>query len=143
MRKIRVLEMIDKPSLGGGQAALLSLASHLDRERFEILVGAKDGGPLADQSRHLGLEFLPLPFKNKLGFSAVPKIKQALSDHGIDILHTHGGIAGLYGRLAAGKKRRPFVVHTLHGIHYLHYRNRLLRDLSVRLKGIFRGGRMR
>lgn len=126
--------MIDKPSLGGGQAALLSLASHLDRERFEVFVGANERGPLADEACNLGLGYLPLPFGKKPGLSAVRKISRALRDSGIEILHTHGGVAGLFGRLAAGRKHRPVVVHTLHGIHYLHYRNKLLRFLYVRLE---------
>ena len=134
MRKIRVLEMIDRPSLGGGQAALLALASHLDKERFEALISARDGGPLADDARHLGLGFLPVPFKKTFSPSMTRKIRRILVENEIDILHTHGGIAGLFGRRAAGKSKTPVVIHTLHGIHYLHYRNKALRYLHILLE---------
>ncbi len=134
MRKIKVLEMIDRSSLGGGQAALLALAAHLDKERFEILISARDGGPLADEARRLGLRFLPVPFKKTFSLSMTRRIRRVLEENEIDILHTHGGIAGLLGRRASGKSKTPVVVHTLHGIHYLHYRNKALRSLSIRLE---------
>lgn len=134
MRKIKVLEMIDRPSLGGGQVALLSLAAHLDRERFEVFVGAKDGGPLADEARNLGLRFLPLPFKKKYRPFVVPGIRRILEKNEIDILHTHGGIAGWFGRRAALKSKTRVIVHTLHGIHYLHYRNKALGYLCILLE---------
>jgi glycosyltransferase involved in cell wall biosynthesis len=134
MRKIKVLEMIDRSSLGGGQAALLALAAHLDKERFEILISAKDGGPLAEETRRLGLRFLPVPFKKTFSPSMIREIRSILEGNEIDILHTHGGIAGLWGRWASVKRKTPIVVHTLHGIHYLHYRNKALRFLSIRLE---------
>jgi glycosyltransferase involved in cell wall biosynthesis len=62
------------------------------------------------------------------------KIRRVLEENEIDILHTHGGIAGLLGRRASGKSKTPAVVHTLHGIHYLHYRNKVLRYLYIRLE---------
>lgn len=134
MRKIKVLEMIDRSSLGGGQAALLALAAHLDKERFEILISARDGGPLAEEARRLGFRFLPVPFKKTFSLSMTRKIRRVLEENEIDILHTHGGIAGLLGRRASGKSKTPAVVHTLHGIHYLHYRNKVLRYLYIRLE---------
>jgi glycosyltransferase involved in cell wall biosynthesis len=137
MRKIRVLEMIDRPSLGGGQAALLSLAAHLDKKRFEVLISAKDGGPLADEARNLGLRFVPVPLKKTFSLSLTRKIRRVLEENEVDILHTHGGIAGLFGRRAARKGKTPVVVHTLHGIHYLHYRNKALRYFSILLERRF------
>ena len=134
MRKIRVLEMNDRSSLGGGQAALLALAAHLDSEQFEALIAARDGGPLAAEARRLGLRFLPVPFKKTFSPSLIQKIKRILAENEIDILHTHGGVAGLWGRWASVKKITPVVVHTLHGIHYLHYRNKALRYLSILLE---------
>ncbi len=136
MSRIRVLQMIDKPFLGGGQAVLLSLAKGLDKTRFEVEVAAQGGGPLEDAAREAGLPFRPLPFGRRMTPGLVRRIARALKPNPPDILHTHGGIAGLYGRLAARRAGIKAVVHTIHGIHYLHYRNSAARCAFVLLERI-------
>ena len=131
MRRLRVLEMIDKPFLGGGQAHLLALAGGLDKARFEVAVAAMPGGPLEAEAGKAGLPFWPVPLRKRLSGNGIPEIASLLRANGIDILHTHGGVAGLFGRRAARRAGTPVVVHTLHGIHYLHYRNPLLKYLLV------------
>jgi len=137
MKPLRVLEMIDKPFLGGGQKVLLSLAGGLDRERFDVSVCARDGGPLAEAVRRLGRRFHPAEFSKTAGRRLVEDLRRLLVAGGIDVLHTHGGVAGLFGRRAAKKAGTPVVVHTLHGIHYLHYRNPILRRMFVGLERRF------
>ncbi len=136
MSRIRVLQMIDKPILGGGQAVLLSLAKGLDKTCFEVEVAAQGGGPLEDAARDAGLPFRPLPFGRRMTPGLVRRIARALKPNPPDILHTHGGIAGLYGRLAARRAGIKAVVHTIHGIHYLHYRNPAARRAYVLLERI-------
>ena len=134
MEKIRIMEMIDKPSLGGGQTAVLLLAENLDRSRFEVIISSGGDGPLAEEARQKGISYVPVSLGKRLSLGPIREITGALEENKIDILHTHGGIAGLYGRSAAGRARTPAVVHTLHGIHYLHYRNPFLRWLYVLLE---------
>ncbi|MCX6561015.1 MAG: glycosyltransferase [Candidatus Aminicenantes bacterium] len=134
MSRRRVLEMIDKPFLGGGQAVLLSLARGLDKARFEVEIGAQGGGPLENAAREAGIPFRPLPFGGKLKRGLVRAIARDLKANPPDILHTHGGVAGLYGRLAARRAGVKAVVHTIHGIHYLHYTNPAARLAFVLLE---------
>lgn len=134
MEKFRIMEMIDKPAFGGGQTALLLLAENLDRDIFEVFVCSGGEGPLAEEARRKGLTFVPAPLNKKLSFRSRREIASVLKELKIDILHTHGGVAGLYGRTAARLARTPALVHTLHGIHYLHYRNPFLRRLYVLLE---------
>jgi len=134
MSRVRVLEMIDKPFLGGGQAIVLALARHLDRNRFDVSVCSLGGGPLEEEVQKSGLAFVPAPFGRKYALGLTRAIAGILRTEKPDILHTHGGIAGLYGRMAAHKAGVPKVVHTIHGIHYLHYRNILLRAVYADLE---------
>jgi len=134
MEKLRMMEMIDKPSLGGGQTALLLLAENLDRNLFEVFVCSDGEGPLAEAVRRSGISFVSAPLNKKLNFRSRREIASLLRELKIDILHTHGGVAGLHGRIAARLAGTPAIVHTLHGIHYLHYRNPLLRRLYVLLE---------
>jgi len=137
MEKIRVLEMIDQPFLGGGQINLISLAKNLDREKFEVFACSRDGGPLVEEVEKNNIQHFPVPFSKRIGAKIVQKIVTILKNNKIDILHTHGGVAGFFGRWAARKCRTPVVVHTLHGIHYLHYRNFLLKLFFVLLEKYF------
>jgi glycosyltransferase involved in cell wall biosynthesis len=134
MNRLNVLEMIDKPSLGGGQTVLLALAENLDRDRFNVSVCARSGGPLEDEVRKLGLAFHPAEFRKNPSAGFGRELAGILASEKIDILHTHGGVAGLFGRRAAFAARIPVVVHTLHGIHYLHYRNPVLRLAYIGLE---------
>jgi glycosyltransferase involved in cell wall biosynthesis len=134
VRRLRVLEMIDKPSLGGGQAVLLALARNLDRSRFDVSVCAAGGGPLEEEVRRLDLPYLPARFGKNPAAAFGRELDRLLAGGRFDMVHTHGGVAGLSGRWAARKAGIPILVHTLHGIHYLHYRNPVLRRLYISLE---------
>lgn len=137
MTKIKVLEMIDSPFLGGGQINLLSLAASLDKSLFEVLVCSDDGGALVEAVKNKGIRHIPISITKRISRNTVAEIADVLSEHKIDVLHTHGGVAGFYGRWAAHKNRIPVIVHTLHGIHYLHYRNFVLKFGYVLLEKWF------
>lgn len=137
MRKIRVLEMIDQTFLGGGQINLLALARALDPERFDVVVCSKPGGPLVDELSKHGIRHWGAPFRKTLSPDLVQGLMSLIRGGSFDIVHTHGGVAGLYGRWAARRSGVPVILHTLHGIHYLHYRNPLLRALYVVLERLF------
>ncbi len=134
MGKIRIMEMIDRPTLGGGQRTVLLLAANLNRGLFDVCVSSAPGGPFVEEVEKSGLRHIHVPLDKKLGWRVIKNIAAVLKSEHIDILHTHGGYAGLYGRWAAGRCGTPVVVHTLHGIHYLHYRNFLLRRVSIGLE---------
>jgi glycosyltransferase involved in cell wall biosynthesis len=134
MEKLRVLEMIDKPSLGGGQTALLLLAENLNMNLFEVFVCSGGEGPLAEAVRRREIPFVSASLNKELNFRSRHEIASLLRELKIDLLHTHGGVAGLHGRSAARLAGTPALIHTLHGIHYLHYRNPLLRRLYVLLE---------
>jgi glycosyltransferase involved in cell wall biosynthesis len=137
MEKLRICQMIDRPSLGGGQTALLLLAENLDHQLFEVFVCSASKGPLVEEVQSRGLTHIPVSLSKAFRLRTVKSIAAALEKNRIQILHTHGGIAGFYGRWAARRIRTPVIVHTLHGIHYLHYRNPLLKRLYVLQERIF------
>ncbi|MDW7760341.1 MAG: glycosyltransferase [Acidobacteriota bacterium] len=133
MRRLRVLEMIDRPFLGGGQITVFNLAAGLDPESFETAVCSGGGGPLEAELRQRGIPHIPFDFPRVPG-RGVRKLAAVLEEGRFDIVHTHGGVAGLAGRAAAHRARIPAVVHTLHGIHYLHYRNPVLKRAMIVLE---------
>jgi glycosyltransferase involved in cell wall biosynthesis len=49
-----------------------------------------------------------------------------------DVVHTHSSKAGILGRAAAWSERVPKVVHTIHGLPFHPYQNKLVHSLYVR-----------
>lgn len=130
--------MIDQSFLGGGQINVLSLVRSLDREMFEVSVCSRGDGPLVEALRELRVPHFPIAFSKHIRKGIVKDIVSLLNSQHFDILHTHGGVAGLFGRWSARRcGRPPRVIHTLHGIHYLHYRNFFLKYLYIYLERFF------
>jgi glycosyltransferase involved in cell wall biosynthesis len=118
--KIRVLELIDDATVGGGPNHVLLLASHLDRNVFDVTIACAGEGFLVEEARRMGIRVLPIGMSNRLSVRTLKHITQLLRDSEYDVLHTHGGTAGFWGRLGAVIAGKPPVrIHTYHGIHYL------------------------
>jgi len=130
LSKIKILHLIDGGFLGGGQANVLSIAKNIDKNTFDISVGAKGGGKFEICVLDEGISFYPLNMPKVLRQRYL-KLIQALHDlEKFDIIHSHGGVAGFYGRLM--KKHNPGLkaVHTIHGIHYLNSDRFFRRNIS-------------
>jgi glycosyltransferase involved in cell wall biosynthesis len=137
VNRVKVLEMIDRPSLGGGQTAVLLLAGSIDRSKFDVSVCSESEGPLVEELRTIGVAHHEASFEKKRWIGNIAAIRSILERERVEILHTHGGIAGFFGRRAARKAGTPVVIHTLHGIHYLHYRNPVLKRATISLERYF------
>jgi len=137
MRKIKVLEVIDKTFLGGGQKNLLSLIENLDKEKFDVSVCSNPGGHLVDEVIKNSISHFPVSMSKRMSHKPIKDMRILLKENEFDIIHTHGGVAGFYGRWAARRFKKLAVVHTLHGLHYLYYRNIFLKYLYIGLEKIF------
>ncbi len=134
MKAHKILLMIDRAFLGGGQQNLLALAERLDRALFAVTVCSEGQGPLVEMVRERGIAHRDMPFRKGLSRTLFRTVRAYMRQSGFDIVHTHGGVAGLYGRWAARAARVPVLVHTLHGIHYLHDRNPVRRAALIALE---------
>lgn len=130
MSKIKILQLIDGGFLGGGQANVLSIVRNIDKSKFDVSVGAKSGGKFEVQVLDSEISFYPLNMPRVLRQKYLKHV-QALQDlEKFNIIHSHGGVAGFYGRLM--KKHNPELksVHSIHGIHYLNSDRLFRRNFS-------------
>ncbi len=119
-KKIRVLELIDDASVGGGPIHVLLLASCLDRRAFDVTIACESRGYLVDEAVKRGIRALPIEMGNRLRARTLKSVVRLLGDFEFDILHTHGGTAGFWGRVGSALAGKPLVrIHTYHGMHYL------------------------
>lgn len=118
--KIKVLELIDEAKVGGGQIHLLLLTKYLDKNKYDVYVACEPEGFLVDELKKIQIPVLPIYISNKLRISSIKCLISIYQKYNFDIIHTHGGTAGFWGRLTAlFVRRKPILIHTFHGIHYL------------------------
>lgn len=113
-RKIRILFIDSRADLGGGSIHLRSILEKIDLRKFEIYTAAPDSQALSELFQKLSQEFFPLPFR-KFSFSSYRSLLIFIENHKINLIHSHGRGAGIYGRLA-GKALHLPVLHTFHGV---------------------------
>jgi glycosyltransferase involved in cell wall biosynthesis len=116
----RILYIIDEATIGGGQVHVLLLASSLDRNMFDVAVMCEEKGFLVDELQRRGIRFVPISISNTFNISALWDCYKKIKKINPDIVHTHGGTAGFYGRIAAFLAGIKSIIHTYHGIHYVH-----------------------
>ena len=124
-RKIRVLLVITRLTIGGDTNVVLDLADYFNSHPdFEAHLAV---GPVPDDEvdlthlayeRAIPTEVIPSlvnhirPLRN---FSAVSELRALMVQGNYDIVHTHSSVAGVVGRLAALAARIPVIVHHVHG----------------------------
>lgn len=130
MKKIKVLQLIDGGFLGGGQANVLSIAENLDKSIFDVSIAARGGEAFEEECLRRGITFTSLDMPKMLRTKYLKYLQLLYDAEKYDIIHTHGGVAGFYGRTL--KKHNPEVkcVHTIHGIHYINSGNFFRKNLS-------------
>ncbi len=128
MRKVGFA--IDDTFIGGGHRHVLMLVQGLQNAGGDPFVFVSGQGPFTEELTKRNVKWHVLPMGKKITPGAYFKWKRALRDFSADILHLHGGVAGFWGRWAASETRRYKIIWTLHGIHYPHHLNPLVRWIS-------------
>jgi len=114
-RPLRVLELLVSTDLGGGPAQVREVVARLPRAEFAVTVAGPAGGAHGGVFAESGVRFVRIG-TDRIGRRAFLDVLRLIRLEGIDIVHSHGKGAGLYGRLAARRAGIP-AVHTFHGIH--------------------------
>lgn len=135
MPKIRILLAIDEASLGGGQMHVLLLAKYLCTANFEVEIATEAGGWLVDEAQKLNLTLHQIAISNNVTWQSFLQIRQLLKYQQFDVLHTHGGTAGFWIRLVAiVSRKRPVIIHTYHGLHYLNILEKVGQAIQQKVK---------
>lgn len=119
--QIKILLFIDEAKMGGGQQHLLWLVQKIDKSKFIVEVACESKGYLVDELNKINIPVHPINISNRPSFISLKRTYDLLKKISPAVLHTHGGTAGFYGRLAAILNFKGAVIHTYHGIHYLNF----------------------
>lgn len=102
---------------GGGQISLLGLIKGLDKERFSPLVVCPAEGSLVDELNKMGIEtqiirMQTLRTLNIFSWIAtVRRMVRLIRERGIDLIHSNGSRATIYGGIAARLSKVPLIWH--------------------------------
>ncbi|MBX7041620.1 MAG: glycosyltransferase [Ignavibacteria bacterium] len=124
---MRVLELIDGGFLGGGQTHILSLLRNFDKGKVDAVVSASGAGAFMNEVEMTGSRFLPIELPKLYRLKHLNELRKIIEEEDIDVLHSHGGVAGMYSGFYKKKSGKIPVVHTIHGIHYINSPNPLRR----------------
>src|SRR6266498_3222081 len=143
-RKIRVLLVITRLTIGGDTNVVLDIASHLNTQpHFEAHLAV---GPVPDHE--IDLTYLAneraIPTKripslvNRINpwvnLRATLELYAHIRQGKYDIVHTHSSVAGVVGRLAAVFARVPVIVHHVHGWGLREDMSKILRTVYLGLE---------
>jgi len=128
---IKVLELIDGGFLGGGQTHILTICRNLNKNVFNPIVAANPDGVFREMVLEAGLKFegiyLPKIYRSKY----LKDLHKIVVDNEIDVVHAHGGVAGMYAKFLKKKHPEVKVIHSVHGIHYINSHNIIRKYVSL------------
>lgn len=144
-RKIRVLQLIDNFTMGGAERVVLMLASHLDRNCFDVIpCTLHHSGPLEEEFKTAGLDYRVLNLKRHSVLTGplfladmrrmLNTLSAALTTLSIDIIHSHLNNSSLVGIRAARQSGTTRACATVHNIQLGTQRSRWsLRERLMRV----------
>jgi glycosyltransferase involved in cell wall biosynthesis len=113
--------LIDKMLQGGGaERAMVALATHLPRDRFDVMVATTrpSVGPRIDEVRAAGIPHLALERRHRFHLSPFRSLMRVIRDEQIDVLHAHLFGSNLWGTVFGRMAGVPVVVAHEHSWSY-------------------------
>jgi len=129
--------------VGGAQENTLATVRGLvNKGKRVVLVTGPPLGPegsLMDVAERTGAPVIMVPELRReinpvLDFISLLKLYSIIRRNDCDIVHTHSSKAGILGRIAAKLAGTRVIVHTIHGLPFHPYQNRLLNMLYIWLE---------
>lgn len=137
---MKVAHIITMLELGGAQQNTLFTVTHLDRNKFDVVLICGRGGILDDEARkipNLKIHFLKSmvrPVRPWKDLFCLIQLIHILKKEKLDIVHTHSSKAGILGRIAAWIAGTPIIIHSIHGFGFNPYQKSFVRWLFVILE---------
>ena len=127
---IKILELIDGGFIGGGQTHILSICRNLDKEKYLPIIAASPKGEFKELTLKENIRFYDVKLPKIYRGKYLKELKTIIDKEKVDIIHAHGGVAGMYAKFYKKKIGNIKVIHSIHGIHYIHSKNILRKSFS-------------
>jgi len=120
--RLRVMQVINSLVVGGAEQLLVTLAQHIDTDRYDLRVcslSPLNGTPIERDLRALAVPVYSVSETTPHDARHVVRLAALARRLNVDVLHTHLPYANTIGTLAGAATRRP-VVSTLHNVRSVH-----------------------
>lgn len=101
----------------------MNIAKNINQKNFEIIICASPEGVFKKEVAKRGFAFkdifLPKLYRRKY----LKNLDEIVKSEKIDIIHSHGGVAGMYARFYRKNFKSVKIIHSIHGIHYINSKN--------------------
>ena len=117
MKKINLMHIAEGVRWAGIESHIFSLLSEIRNmpEVNNVIFISLYNGLLRQKLMDMGIRAFCLPRRKKIDCSLIFQIKKQIESFEVDILHTHGYLASIYGMLAAlFASRKVHIVRTIH-----------------------------
>lgn len=102
MKKIRIAHIVEDMGVGGLETVVASIVTGLSSASYEIEVWCLSrGGEIADELKAQGVPVRVIGLNNYYNPFNIAALARRLTQHHIQIIHTHGYYASTFGRMAA------------------------------------------
>ncbi|NKE06819.1 MULTISPECIES: glycosyltransferase family 4 protein [Mesobacillus] len=108
---MKVLHLNAGNETGGGMHHILLLLKHMKRE--EVILGVFEEGEMSRRAEKLGITVKLFTQSSRLDFSVVAAVSEYVNENHVDIIHTHGPRANLFGTFLKKKTSAKWVT-TIH-----------------------------
>jgi len=98
---ISILFAIDGLEFGGGERTFLQLIRGLSCERYVIHVATSPEGDFFKTLTGMGIDVVPLDLRKRVNVKNIKRLSEIISEKKINIVHSQGGRADFYARIAA------------------------------------------
>jgi len=109
---VTLLYVIDNMEFGGGERVFLQLASAL-RDHFKVFVAASPGGRFEEGLSGLGIRLIPVDMRQRPSFKPISELVRIIKEKKITLVHSQGGRADFFARVAGKMARVPYIVSTV------------------------------
>lgn len=116
---MNILNISVTTKMGGGTLYLYQLISSCRSKDVNEYFCAPNDGEYFQKTTSIVIDYLECDTR-KISILNFLKIYQFAKKNKIDLIHSHGKGAGIYGRMVALCIAKP-AIHTFHGFHYHHY----------------------
>jgi glycosyltransferase involved in cell wall biosynthesis len=108
---MNILQLITPSKIAGAERSTASLCEHLQKAGHQVVVGVKQGSPLLQAMREMGLDARSLAIGGKVNPAAPFRIASLARQHGARVIHSHLSTASFHGSLAGRLAGLPSIAH--------------------------------